>query len=133
MPRRLPLYKDGPVRAYGEEDINPDPNKGGMFNNYNRNKLGITINMRMERGRSLVRELIRSSGVLTENFAPGVMERWGLGEKAVRKLQPSISYASASTREGRRWRARQRRSVRFATRPPRGWERRSLRSSRSSA
>jgi benzylsuccinate CoA-transferase BbsF subunit len=96
MPRRLPLYKDGPVRAYGEEDVNPDPNKGGMFNNYNRNKLGITINMRTERGRSIVRQLIRTSDVLTENFTPGVMESWGLDETAVRELQPSIIYARMS-------------------------------------
>ena len=74
MPRRLPLYKDGDVRSYGEEDANPDPNKGGMFNNYNRNKLGITLNMQDERGKDLARRLISRSDLLTENFAPGVME-----------------------------------------------------------
>ena len=46
LPRRLPLYKDGQVRSYGDEEANPDPNKGGMFNNCNRNKLGVTLNMR---------------------------------------------------------------------------------------
>ncbi|MFC3242797.1 CoA transferase [Gordonia humi] len=30
MPRRLPIYK-GDVRSYGNEDPNPDPNKGGLF------------------------------------------------------------------------------------------------------
>ncbi len=58
MPRRLPIYKGGEVRSYGEEDANPDPNKGGLFNNYNRNKLGITLNMRSERGRELADRLI---------------------------------------------------------------------------
>jgi benzylsuccinate CoA-transferase BbsF subunit len=96
MPRRLPLYKDGDVRSYGEEDPNPDPNKGGMFNNYNRNKLGITLNMRSERGRELCTRLIRSSDALTENFAPGVMERWGLDEASVRAVNPSIVYARMS-------------------------------------
>lgn len=96
MPRRLPLYKDGDVRAYGEEDPDPDPDKGGMFNNYNRNKLGITLNMRDERGRKLARELIRRSDLLTENFAPGVMERWGLDEASVRQIQPDIIYARMS-------------------------------------
>src|SRR5205823_14005492 len=43
LPRRLPIYKDGAVRTFGEEDAEPDPNKGGLFNNYSRNKLGITI------------------------------------------------------------------------------------------
>ena len=50
LPRRLPLYKGGLVRSYGDEDANPDPNKGGMFNNCNRNKLGVTLNMRDPRG-----------------------------------------------------------------------------------
>src|SRR6476661_1560218 len=77
MPRRLPIYK-GEVRSYGEEDPNPDPNKGGLFNNYSRNKLGVTINMKTERGQHLVRQLIAASSVVTENFAPGVMEKWGL-------------------------------------------------------
>src|SRR3954468_7798117 len=58
MPRRLPIYKDEPGRAYGHEDPNPDPDKGGLFNNYNRNKLGVTINMRTERGRELAERLI---------------------------------------------------------------------------
>src|SRR6476661_962104 len=53
MPRRLPIYKDEPARAYGNEDPNPDPDKGGLFNNFNRNKLGVTINMRTEPGRAL--------------------------------------------------------------------------------
>ena len=58
MPRRLPLYKGGEIRSYGEEEANPDPNKGGMFNNYNRNKLGITLNMRSPAGRELAEQLI---------------------------------------------------------------------------
>jgi crotonobetainyl-CoA:carnitine CoA-transferase CaiB-like acyl-CoA transferase len=70
MPRRLPIYK-GEARTYGEEDANPDPNKGGLFNNYNRNKLGVTINMRSPKGRALADRLIASSSVVTENFAPG--------------------------------------------------------------
>src|SRR5436189_5398954 len=43
MPRRLPRYKGEP-RTYGEADGNPDPNKGGQVNNYNRNQLGVPIN-----------------------------------------------------------------------------------------
>ena len=63
MPRRLPLYKGGLVRSYGDEDANPDPNKGGMFNNCNRNKLGVTLNMRDPKGRELAERLIAESSV----------------------------------------------------------------------
>jgi len=96
MPRRLPIYKGETARAYGEEDPNPDPNKGGLFNNYNRNKLGVTINMRTPQGRELAERLIRESNVVTENFAPGVMERWGLTEERVRELRPDVIYARMS-------------------------------------
>lgn len=96
MPRRLPFYKGGGLRSYGEEDANPDPNKAGNFNNYNRNKLGITLNMTDPDGRRIAEELIAESSVLTENFAPGVMERWGLDEAHVRSLRPDIVYARMS-------------------------------------
>jgi benzylsuccinate CoA-transferase BbsF subunit len=95
MPRRLPIYK-GQVRAYGEEDPNPDPNKGGLFNNYNRNKLGVTINMRDPRGKALADRLIASSSIVTENFAPGVMERWGLTHERLSELSPEVIYARMS-------------------------------------
>lgn len=95
MPRRLPVYK-GEARAYGEEDANPDPNKGGIFNNYNRNKLGVTINMRTPKGRALADRLIASSSVVTENFAPGVMERWGLTYERLSALSPNVIYARMS-------------------------------------
>lgn len=95
MPRRLPVYK-GEARAYGEEDANPDPNKGGIFNNYNRNKLGVTINMRTKGGRMLADRLIASSSVVTENFAPGVMERWGLTYERLNELSPNVIYARMS-------------------------------------
>ena len=96
MPRRLPLYKGETARSYGEEDSDPDPNKGGMFNNYNRNKLGITLNMREEKGRQIAERLIETSDALTENFAPGVMERWGLTEQRVRAMNRTILYARMS-------------------------------------
>jgi benzylsuccinate CoA-transferase BbsF subunit len=96
MPRRLPIYKGGEARTYGEEDADPDPNKGGLFNNYNRNKLGVTINMRDKRGRELCERLISASSVVTENFAPGVMERWGLVYDYVKTLTPNVIMARMS-------------------------------------
>jgi crotonobetainyl-CoA:carnitine CoA-transferase CaiB-like acyl-CoA transferase len=96
MPRRLPIYKDGEARTFGEEDAEPDPNKGGLFNNYSRNKLGVTINMREPRGRALAERLIAASSVVTENFAPGVMERWGLTYERLRELRPDVIYGRMS-------------------------------------
>ncbi len=96
MPRRLPIYKDGGERTFGEEDAAPDPNKGGLFNNYSRNKLGVTINMRDPRGRALAERLIAASSVVSENFAPGIMERWGLTYERLRELRPDVIFARMS-------------------------------------
>lgn len=96
MPRRLPINKTAGARAYGDEDPDPDPNAGGLFNNFNRNKLGITLNMRNPRGRELCERLIARSSVVTENFAPGVMERWGLVYDRIRALTPEPILARMS-------------------------------------
>jgi crotonobetainyl-CoA:carnitine CoA-transferase CaiB-like acyl-CoA transferase len=97
MPRRLPIYKnEGVARSFGESVPDFDPNKGGLFNNYSRNKLGVTINMRSPEGRELADRLISASNVVTENFAPGVMERWGLTFERLKELNPAIIYARMS-------------------------------------
>jgi crotonobetainyl-CoA:carnitine CoA-transferase CaiB-like acyl-CoA transferase len=95
-PRKLPLYKGENPRNFGEEVVGADPDKGGLFNNYCRNKLGVTINMRSAEGRRLAERLIATSSVVTENFAPGVMERWGLTYDRLTELRPDVIYARMS-------------------------------------
>lgn len=67
---------------------------GGGFQNHNVTKLGITINLREERGKELLRELARVSDVVTENFAAGVLERLGFGYEALKALKEDIIYVS---------------------------------------
>ncbi|MBI4336672.1 MAG: CoA transferase [Chloroflexi bacterium] len=75
----------------------PGVNRSGFFNNLNRNKLGITLNVRHPRGMELLRELIAISDVVVENFSSRVMEeRWGLGYEEQRKLRPDIIYCALS-------------------------------------
>jgi crotonobetainyl-CoA:carnitine CoA-transferase CaiB-like acyl-CoA transferase len=95
-PRRLPLYKNERARNFGEEKVDFDPNRGGLFNNYCRNKLGVTVNMRSAKGRQVAERLIARSTVVTENFAPGVMERWGLTYERLCELSPDVIYARMS-------------------------------------
>ena len=71
-------------------------NLGGSFNNHNVGKLGITLNLRSERGKELLRELVRVSDVVSENFSAGVMERLGFGYEELRALKPDIVYVSNS-------------------------------------
>jgi crotonobetainyl-CoA:carnitine CoA-transferase CaiB-like acyl-CoA transferase len=67
---------------------------GGGFQNHNVEKLGVTLNLRTERGKELLRELVRVSDVVAENFAAGVLERWGFSYDAMRAIRPDIVYVS---------------------------------------
>ena len=67
---------------------------GGAFNNHNVEKLGITLNLRTERGKALLRELVKRSDVVSENFAAGVLDRLGFGYKQLKALRPDIIYVS---------------------------------------
>lgn len=67
---------------------------GGAFNNHNTGKLGITLNLRTEKARELLAELIKLSDVVTENFAKGVLEGWGFGYRQLKEIKPNIIYVS---------------------------------------
>lgn len=64
------------------------------FVNLNRNKRTITIDLKQERGKEIVRRMAQASNVLVENFRPGVMDRLGLGYKVLSALNPSLIYAA---------------------------------------
>lgn len=66
------------------------------FLNNNRNKRGITLNLKSQGGKAALFELCRTADVLLQNFRPGVVERLGIGEDDVRQHAPNIIYASIS-------------------------------------
>lgn len=69
-------------------------NLGAGFNNHNVGKLGVTINLRVDSGKQLLRELIAVSDIVCENFAAGVMARMGFGYDELRRIRPDIVYVS---------------------------------------
>ena len=76
---------------------------GGAFNNHNVEKLGITLNLRTERGKRAARaSSSRISDVVTENFAAGVMARLGFSYDELRRSSPTSSTCRtpASARAG---------------------------------
>src|SRR5580692_1605949 len=75
--------------------INPK-NKGEdahYFLQYNANKKSVTVNLKSPRGLEIVKDLVKKADVFIENFAPGAVERLGLGADVVRAINPSIIYA----------------------------------------
>lgn len=67
---------------------------GGGFFNHNTEKLGITLNLRTGEGKDLLHKLVSLSDVVTENFAKGVLERWGFGYEELKAINPNIIYVS---------------------------------------
>lgn len=66
------------------------------FMNLNRNKRGITLNLKTQQGKKIFLDLVKDSDVVIENFRPGVMERLGLGYDELKKVNPSIVYGCVS-------------------------------------
>ncbi|MBQ9858465.1 MAG: CoA transferase, partial [Oscillospiraceae bacterium] len=70
--------------------------ESGYFMNLNRNKTGITLNLKSEKGKEIFRDLVRQSDIVVENYRPGVMEKLGLGYEDLRKINPGIVYGCVS-------------------------------------
>lgn len=66
------------------------------FMSVNRNKRSITLNLKTEEGKQILRDLIAQSDILVENNRAGVMERLGLGYQDARAINPRLIYASIS-------------------------------------
>ena len=71
-------------------------NRSGYFANNNPNKYGITIDMRHPKARDLVLRLASWADLVTENFTPGTMERWGLGYQELKGANSQIIMFSTS-------------------------------------
>jgi formyl-CoA transferase len=70
--------------------------ENGHFLIVNRNKRGMTVDLKHELGRELFYRLVRSADVLVQNFRPGVMARLGFDYAALREVNPGLVYCSIS-------------------------------------
>jgi crotonobetainyl-CoA:carnitine CoA-transferase CaiB-like acyl-CoA transferase len=102
----------GSLLAYfGAEVIKVEPPGGGdplrnwrvvkdgtslWWRSLGRNKKCITLDLKTEKGRELVAQLIDGADVLIENFRPGVMEKWGLGPERFKPSNPGLVYTRIS-------------------------------------
>lgn len=66
------------------------------FLNNNRNKRAITLDLKSPQGVDVLLSLAETCDVFIQNFRPGVVERLGVDETAIRKVAPTIIYASIS-------------------------------------
>ncbi len=71
-------------------------NISGYFNTWNRNKLGIALNLSQPQGIEIAKRLVQISDVVVENFSPRVLRNWGLDYETVRKIKPDLIMLSMS-------------------------------------
>ncbi|GAB1400362.1 CaiB/BaiF CoA-transferase family protein [Aminivibrio sp.] len=83
----------------GDDTRQMGPFKGGesaYFMNLNRNKKGITLNLKNPKGKALFLDLVKKADIVIENFRPGTMEKLGLGYEDLKKVNPGIIYGAIS-------------------------------------
>lgn len=84
--------KGDDARGYG-----PYRNGESMYYaNLNRNKKGITLNLKTEKGKEILKELVKKADILLENYRPGVMDNFGLGYEVLHKINPRLIYGELS-------------------------------------
>jgi crotonobetainyl-CoA:carnitine CoA-transferase CaiB-like acyl-CoA transferase len=71
-------------------------NRSAYYANYNANKYGLGLNMAHPQAIDIVKRLVHWADVVTENFTPGTMEKWGLSYQALCQIKPDIIMISTS-------------------------------------
>ena len=85
------------TRAYPPFRKNRDGEQESLyFANINRNKKGITLNLKSEEGKEIFRRLVKKADIVVENYRPGVMDKLGLGYDALKEINPRLIYGSVS-------------------------------------
>lgn len=70
--------------------------ESAYYMNLNRNKTGITLNLKEEKGKAIFLELVKKADILIENFRPGTMEKLGLGYDELKKVNQKLVYGCVS-------------------------------------
>ena len=87
------------VPGKGDDTRAMGPFKNGSsmyYANVNRNKKGVTLNLKTPEGKELFLKLAEKADVVVENYRPGVMDRLGLGYETIRGRNDRIIYAAVS-------------------------------------
>jgi crotonobetainyl-CoA:carnitine CoA-transferase CaiB-like acyl-CoA transferase len=84
----------GDITRRSRQSVDPTGQFSALFISTNRGKRSIALDLKQPEGAEILRRLIGRADVLVQNFRPQVMDRLGLGEGAMRKLNPRLIYVS---------------------------------------
>lgn len=71
-------------------------NRSLYFLSINRAKKSVSLNLKTQRGKDLLKELVKHCDILVENYRPGTMEKLGLGYETLKEINPRLIYAASS-------------------------------------
>ena len=86
----------GDITRRSRQSISASGEFSALFVSSNRGKRSLALDLKRPEAAKIMRKLIASADVLVQNFRPGTMERLGLGEPALRELNPRLIYVSIS-------------------------------------
>jgi len=90
------IIRDNPPLVKKGENGPHDRSRSGYFLTLNRNKYGITLNLKHPKAVSIFKNLVKIGDVVLENYAPGVMKRLGIDYPVLKEVNPRIIMASIS-------------------------------------
>ena len=70
--------------------------ESAYYMNLNRNKKGITLNLKLPKGKEIFLNMVKKADIVLENYRPGTMEKLGLGYEDLKKVNPGIIYGCVS-------------------------------------
>lgn len=70
--------------------------RSAYFLSINREKESITVDLKKEEGKEIIRKFVKKADILVENFRPGTMEKLGLGYETLKEINPKLIYAASS-------------------------------------
>jgi crotonobetainyl-CoA:carnitine CoA-transferase CaiB-like acyl-CoA transferase len=88
-----PAFPDS-VRGLGGAFTADSVNRSAYFNEYNRNKRGLVLNLQHPDGAATLRKMVAHADVFVENWSSGVADRLGLGYENLRAINPGLVYVS---------------------------------------
>jgi len=84
------------IKVQSRKTEGSDPNAGGYFDTWNRNKRSITLDMSHPEALEIALKLVSICDVVIENFSPRVMANWGMGFDQVKQVKQDIILLSMS-------------------------------------
>ena len=98
-------YASGLLAQFGADVIKIEPPKEGdplrkwrklhngtslWWYTQSRNKKSVTLDLKFEEARAIVRRLVAEADIVIENFRPGTLEKWGLGWNELSAINPAL-------------------------------------------